>query len=207
MIVRIFVEGTSDVPTVREIFVRGLGQVQGSNFQIYAHRGKGKLPKYLKAKPNALDMTLLGQLPAKLRAYGRSRPNDPILVLVDLDRDNLEIALAKLKKALKVIKPKPKRILFRFAIEEVESWFIADHGAVKKAYPHVDISVIRPITPDSIVGAWEKLAESLKLAPSLCTGVDKEEWAQQISPHLNLELPTSPSMKKFIEGAKFLAGT
>lgn len=205
MIVRIFVEGLSDLPTVREIFVRGLGQVQGSNFQLFHHRGKGTLPPNLKAKPNPLDTTLLGQLPAKLRAYGRSRPNDPILILMDLDNDNVRGLTAKLKKALKDINPKPKLILFRFAVEEVESWFLADAKAIKKAYPHVDLSILGGVPPDAIVGAWEVLAKSLNLDPSLCTGVEKEEWAKEISPHLDFDAPNSPSLRKFIRGAKLIA--
>jgi len=205
MIVRVFVEGLSDLPTIREIFVRGLGQVQGSNFQLFHHRGKGNLPANLRAKPNPLDTTLLGQLPAKLRAYGRSRPNDPVLILMDLDNDSIRGLLTKLKKALLAIHPKPKLILFRFAIEEVESWFIADAKAVKKAYPNADLSVIAGVPPDAIVGAWETLARSLNMDPSLCTGVEKEEWAMEISPHLDLDAPKSPSLRKFVRGAKVMA--
>ncbi len=206
MIVRVFVEGISDLPTVREIFVRGLGQVQGSTFQVFPHRGKGKLPSDIRGKPNALDTTLLGQLPAKLRAYGRSKPDDPVLILIDLDRDNHRNMLSKLKKSLKKIHPKPKMILFRFAVEEVESWFLADSDAIKKAYPHADMSIVHAVSPDEIVGAWETLARSLKLDPSICTGVEKEEWAIEISPHLNLDTATSPSLRKFIRGAKIMTG-
>lgn len=35
MILRVLVEGTSDVPVVREALVRGLGRVQGTDFQVF----------------------------------------------------------------------------------------------------------------------------------------------------------------------------
>ena len=108
MIVRVLVEGTSDVPTVREVFVRDFGQVQGSDFQIYWHRGKGRLPQDLAAPPNARDATLLGLLPAKLRAYGKASPDDPVVVLVDADRDNWKMLKAQLDAVLAATAVDPK---------------------------------------------------------------------------------------------------
>jgi hypothetical protein len=206
MIVRVLVEGTSDVPTIREIFVRGFGQVQGSDFQVYWHRGKGHLPSNPSAPPNPRDATLLGLLPAKLRAYGRASPDDPVVVLVDADRDDWRALKATLDGTLAAITPRPNRVLFRIAVEEIESWFIADVPAVQKAYPAANISLLAGIPLDSVVGAWERLAEALGLDPNSCSGADKEDWAREISPFLSLHSPPSPTFQTFIRGLERLTG-
>ena len=95
---------------------------------------------------------------------------------------------------------RPRRVLFRLAIEETESWFIADLEAVVKAYPKAKQQKLRGIVADDIVGAWEKLADALNIKPSEVTGADKYAWAERISPHLNLKEPHSPSLGKFIAG-------
>jgi len=61
-------------------------------------------------------------------------------------------------------------------------------------------SKLSRIKPDEIVGAWEQLAEALSKETSSVTGVDKHEWAERISPHLNLDEPRSPSLRKLISG-------
>jgi hypothetical protein len=90
--------------------------------------------------------------------------------------------------------------LFRLAIEEIESWFIADPAAVLAAYPKALVSRLRKISPDAIVGAWEALAGALKIDPRQVTGESKHEWATRTSPHLDLKNSASPSLHKLIEG-------
>jgi hypothetical protein len=140
-----------------------------------------------------------------LRAYGRSKPDDPVLVLIDADRDNVRALHRELQESLLQIRPKPKMIMFRIAVEEIESWFISDPLAIQNAYPHANVPALRAIRPDEVVGAWEALATSLSLNPSDCTGVEKEEWAKEISPYLDLENPISPSLRRFIKGATKLS--
>jgi len=91
--------------------------------------------------------------------------------------------------------PKSPRVLFAIAVEETESWFIADTEAIKKAYPDANLSQLKKIAPDTVCGAWEKLSESIQARSK-----DKATWAEKISPHLNLINPKSPSLKKTIEG-------
>src|SRR5437588_145945 len=100
--------------------------------------------------------------------------------------------LAKLPK-------RPARVVFRLAIEETESWFIADSNAVKAAYPKANIQKLRNIAPDQIVGAWEMLAAALNINSLNVTGADKFVWAQKIAPELNLTDPISPSLRKLIQ--------
>lgn len=204
--IRVLVEGTSDVPTVREVFVRGLGQVQGSDFQVFWHRGKGRIPNDLTAPPSPRDATLLGLLPAKLRAFGKANPNDPVVVLLDADRDDWRTLRAQLVAALAATAPRPNEVLFRIAVEEIESWFIADTAAVLQAFPAANIPALAAIPVDAVVGAWEELAKALGLNPDNCTGADKEDWAREISPFLQLQGPPSPTFQAFIRGLERITG-
>jgi hypothetical protein len=97
-------------------------------------------------------------------------------------------------------------VLFRIAVEEMESWFIADLNAIANAYPGAQVTHLYGIAPDAVVGAWEELAKALGLNPDKCSGADKEEWAKSISPHLNLDAPNSPSLQCLISGLAGLVG-
>jgi len=123
-----------------------------------------------------------------------------IIVLVDADHDNCIELKGKLIDLHNELLNQPSCVLFRIAVEEMESWFIADIDAVRSAYPHAKIQKIEHIPPDSIVGAWELLAETLGKKRGECKRSDKIEWAKKISPHLDLESPRSTSLHFFIEG-------
>jgi len=113
------------------------------------------------------------------------------------------VELAQLKQLLSKLTKKPN-VLFRLAIEETESWFIADLEALKAAFPDRPLSKLKQkrIAPDAIVGAAERLAEHLGIKPTQLTGTQKRKWALQIAPHLNFESPCSPSFGKFLPGIK-----
>ena len=204
--IRVLVEGTSDVPIVREALVRGMGRVQGTDFQVYWHKGKGRLPVNPLGAPAARDETLLGQLAAKLRAFGRNDARSPVVVMVDADRDDCLTLKNSLVTMLGQLAHRPRDVVFRIAVEEMESWFIADTAAVQQAYPAVNLGVLTAIPPDAVVGAWEQLAQALGLNSGLCTGADKEDWAKAISPHLELAHPPSPSFAIFIKALERLTG-
>ena len=57
---------------------------------------------------------------------------------------------------------------------------------------------------DAIVGAWEVLADAIGIKRKEITGADKYAWAQTIAPHLDLDNPPSPSLKKLIDGISAL---
>jgi len=200
MFFHVLVEGVSDVPTVGEILRRQIGLTAGTHFRVYPHKGKGRIPDDPDVKPDPKDESLLGLLPAKLRAYGKASRDHCVIVLIDADRDNC----LKLKKSIVAlwhgVTPRPKNVLVRIAVEEMESWFIADRAAIKAAYSTANFKPLKGVRPDEVVGAWERLAECLGLDPKQCTGADKEEWAQNISPHLNLKNPPSPSLRAFVKG-------
>lgn len=198
----ILVEGGADVPIVREIMTRRFGLMEGQGFQVHPHQGCGKLPDNPLARPDPKRRRLLDQLPAKLRGYAHCGKEICVLVLVDVDDRNCADFLAALNAMLNALPNKPPRVLFRLAIEETESWFIADSEAVRKAYPKAKLDGLRKIKPDAIVGAWERLAEAIGEPIPQVTGPVKYSWAERISPHINLNAPVSTSLGKFISGVE-----
>jgi hypothetical protein len=108
---------------------------------------------------------LLDLLPTTLCGMGRyCGEHECVLVLVDADKTPCRELLSELNAMLASLPHKPPRVLLRLAIEETESWFIADTQAVRKAYPEANLQVLRVIKPDAIIGAWEKLAEAIRRA-------------------------------------------
>lgn len=201
----VLTEGESDVPAVRDVLSRRFGLQEGENFRIHPHRGKGRLPENLLSRPDPANRTLLHQLPAKLRGYAHLGPAYCVLVLVDADNDDCRELKRSLVAAYQALDRKPPLVLFRIAVEETESWLIADVDAVKAAYPRADWRKLERIAPDAVVGAWEKLAEALGSKRLQHSGADKAEWARQICPHLNLNQPFSPSLAALVSGvAKIL---
>jgi hypothetical protein len=200
MFMEVLVEGPSDASVVQEILLRRFNLEKDKHFRIHPHRGKGKLPENPLSKPDPRHRGLLDQLPAKLRGYAKPAGYYCVVVLVDADNDNCTELKSRLIEVYQGINPRPSCVLFRIAIEETESWFIADSSAIKNAYADADLDKVPGDPPDSIIGAWECLAKVLGREPEECVGADKAEWARIISPYLDLEDPKSPSLNAFILG-------
>lgn len=207
MRLEVLVEGAADTPVVREVLTRRFKLVEGLDFRIHPHKGKGKLPHDVLSPPEPHRQGLLDQLPAKLRGWSYLGDEACVVVLVDADDESCIDLLARLNALLARLHKRPKRVLFRLAIEETESWFIADTNAVKSAYPRAKTGKLRRISPDAVVGAWEMLANALGVPGSQVSGAAKYEWAESISPHLDLDYPRSPSMRKLISGLARELGT
>jgi len=200
MFFEVLVEGTSDVPTVREILSRRFQFKEDDHFRIYPHQGKGRIPTNPNRKPEIAKRGLLDQLPAKLRGYA-SRPADYIIVvLVDADNDDCIDLKTRLTKLYQDTNPRPKNVLFRIAIKEIESWFLADREAIKKAYPKARLGKIPKGNLEKVVDAWERLAGVLGIDVKTCGGQEKLNWAEAISPHLELDNPNAQSLRAFIDG-------
>jgi hypothetical protein len=199
MFFEVLVEGGADVPALKAILERRFAMVENKDFRIHPHRGKGRLPDNLVSRPVQARQGLLDQLPAKLRGYGRSlRPGYCVLVVVDADDDDCRELKQSLVAMLATLPARPPCVLFRIAVEETESWFIADVGAVKAAYPGANTREISRIEPDSVTGAWEALGQAIG-----DRGVpDKRGWAERIAPHLRLDPPFSPSLGALIDGVQ-----
>jgi hypothetical protein len=121
--------------------------------QFIHTRGRGQFPDPL--QPQQLQHNgLLNQLEHKLAAYGTSLSvDDWVRVLLDLDNDNCVALLLELKRRLDALPGKQPNVLFRLAIEETESWFIADFDALAEAFPERRLSKLKQmkIAPDAIV--------------------------------------------------------
>ncbi len=194
----VLVEGASDAPAVKEVLQRKFGLVEDIHFRIHPHRGKGNLPANPLSKPDLKHRGLLDQLPAKLIGYSKSLQDGFVLVVVDADDTSPTQIVADLKRMLDRLPTSPN-VLFCIAVEETESWFIADIEAIARAYPKgLKKHILRNIEPDTVVGAWEKLALALGVDPKKVSGSTKYEWATRISPHLNLDAPKSPSFGRLI---------
>lgn len=202
MFIEVLTEGASDVPVVREVLSRHFGLNEHDDFRIHPHWGRGKLPANPLSRPDPKHRGLFDQLPAKLRGFGTWMDEQClVLVLADVDNNDCVQLLAELNALLLSLPTKPPRVLFRLAIEETESWFLADTNAIKEAFPKAKLALIKNILPDAQIGAWEKLAECLGHKPS--NGAPKKiHWAEQIAPHLNFDAPFSPSLGKLILGLK-----
>lgn len=196
----VLVEGASDVSAVREVLTRKFQLVENADFRIHPHRGRGNLPANPLARPDPKQQTLLHQLPAKLKGFSYLGANCCVVVVVDADDTACVDFLAQLNGMLAQLPQKPQRVLFRLAIEETESWFIADEQAIRSAFPNARTQALRAIAPDAIVGAWEMLADALRVRRVEVTGTDKFAWSAQIAPYLDLDQPRSPSLGKLIQG-------
>jgi hypothetical protein len=200
----VLTEGSSDVPAVKEILTRRFNLKENEHFRIHPHRGKGKLPSNPLSRPDPRHRGLLDQLPAKLRGYSHLPAGYCVVVLVDSDSTDCKELKKSLVEVYEQLDKRPRCILFRIAVEETESWFLADADAIHAAYQRAKVTKITGLAPDSVIGAWEKLAEVLGRRPQDCDGGDKLEWASIIARHLDLDQPKSPSLNAFVTGVENL---
>lgn len=103
------------------------------------------------------------------------------------------------------IRPAPVCI-FRFAIEEMETWYLGDFAAVLSAFPRAKVKHLRDWAPDSICGSWE-MFQTLVSA----NNVNKVEWSEKMGIVLRADEPLdkmnrSPSFRKFCRRVRELVG-
>ncbi len=202
----VLVEDKSGSIMINHLLEKILGQ-NGllHSYRIIPYKGIGRIPKNLRGVTDPAKRILLDQLPRILRGYGHSL-NDigpvAVIVVVDLDKKICTDFKEELVGTLEQCDPKPPA-LFRIAIEELESWLLGDKDAIKKAYPRARDNVLDSYVQDSICGTWEKLADAiypggsdkLKTEGWSYIGQAKCEWAEAISPLVNIELNASKSFQ------------
>lgn len=214
MHLEILVEGQSERTALEPLLTKILGPYnQPHTWRIHKHRGIGKLPENSTAKPNPKDPTLLHNLPSKLRAYSRSlQENEAVVVLLDLDshpdcrafKKSLTVLLNDCSPGLKS--------LFRIAIEELEAWYLGDITALLEVYPSVNNAVLAGYIQDSQCGTWEKLADAvfvgghaaLKKQGQMQCLKQKQIWARDIAPKMDIDNNISPSFQQFRDGLRNL---
>lgn len=202
MRLHVLVEGESEEALLMGWLPRFLPS--GHSFSIIRHRGKGRLPRDPVRVPDIRREGLLDQLPAKLRAYGRSLnpATDRLLVLLDADDDPCVELKRRLLETLESCDPRPV-VLFRLAIEETEAFYLGDPQAIRKAFPQAKVQKLGSYVQDSVCGTWE-----------LFQGVigdpieDKVRWAERMAPHLGTAWKTnrSASFRQLCTGLLRLAG-
>ena len=179
-------------------------------FNVHSYKGIGRIPKNLGRKADASKRILLEQLPKLLRGYGKTFANYPadysaaVILVCDLDDKCLKAFRQELFNILNAIDPRP-RTRFCISIEEGEAWFLGDIQAVKSAYPKAKDSVLRAYTNDSICGTWERLADAVYSGGSSAlsakgwqaVGAEKSQWAEKITPHMDVTNNASPSFAYF----------
>ena len=192
----------------------------GHTCKVIAYKGIGRIPKGLSAKGDANKRILLDQLPRLLKGYGNTFTGYPpdcpaaVIVVCDLDDKCLKAFRKELDNILSTCDPKPET-RFCIAIEEGEAWFLGDISAVKSAYPKAKDAVLRTYKNDSICGTWECLANAvynggataLSAKGWQAVGTEKSQWAEKISPHMNISNNASPSFKYFRDKLRELTVT
>ncbi len=179
-------------------------------FRVIAYKGIGRIPKNIGASGDASKRILLNQLPKLLRGYGNTFANysaeypASVILVCDLDDKCLKAFHEELLGILNQCNPKPET-RFCIAIEEGEAWFLGDISAIKTAYPKARDFFLNEYENDSICGTWEKLADAVypggssKLSSKgwQSVGKEKSEWAEKITPNMNVEENESPSFNYF----------
>lgn len=188
-------------------------------FNVHPYKGIGRIPKNLTANGDANKRILLDQLPRLLRGYGNTFANYPadypaaVILVCDLDDKCLKAFRQELFNILNTCSPRPET-RFCIAIEECEAWFLGDISAVKAAYPKAKDAVLNAYVNDSICGTWERLADAVHNGGSAAliakgwqaVGTEKSQWAEKISPRMDVANNASPSFVYFREKLLELAG-
>lgn len=184
-------------------------------WRTHAYRGIGRVPRDLRGKPDPSKRILLDRLPKVLAGYGRSLRglDSAVVVVVDLDDRDCARFKQELLQLLELCRPKP-RVLFRFAIEEMEAWLLGDRNAILKEFPRVKLHVLDSYLQDSVCGTWEILADAVFPGGSLALkaegwpriGQEKCRWSSQVGRHLSVESNRSPSLAAFRSGVLKMSG-
>jgi hypothetical protein len=150
---------------------------------------------------------LLKRLPERMKSYANFVHDDwRIVILVDEDRSDCQELKRKLCDATSVVtKHKGNIVLHRIAVEELESWFIGDVTAIRSEYEKIPVSLSQQAkfrNPDAIKGGtWEQLDKILKKY-GYETGLQKIDFAQKVSPHMDVENNLSRSFQIFRDGLR-----
>ena len=179
-------------------------------FRVISYRGIGHIPKDLQSQTDAQDRILLDRLPSLFKGYGKTYSSNPakqhtaLLVVCDLDKKCLKIFRQELLAILNECNPEIET-RFCIAVEEGESWFLGDLAAIRKAYPDAKSSILNRYQNDSICDTWELLADAIYPRGSIelkkrgypAVGMEKSEWAERITPNMDISKNRSPSFCYF----------
>ncbi|GHT36296.1 hypothetical protein FACS189427_07640 [Planctomycetales bacterium] len=179
-------------------------------YEIHHYKGIGRIPKNLKkTDSDPKKRQLLSQLPRLLTGFtNRYQSVDyAMFVLCDLDERCFKEFRQELLKVAHNCKSQA-RTHFIISVKEMEAWFLGDFDAIKKIYP---LAKQKKKYKESNHGNWETLADAIKKGWSkdlhkqketegyYVVGKLKNQWAKEISPHLDVERNQSPCFCYFRE--------
>ncbi|ESQ12748.1 MAG: DUF4276 family protein [Thiohalocapsa sp. PB-PSB1] len=180
------------------------------------------LPKIVQARAETkvINMRnksrLFQNLPARLRAYRKRIDNGEdlrILVLLDRDQDDCQALKKRLediaRSATLATKTRPQSdgrfiVVNRIVVEELESWFIGDTAALRKAFPSLPGKFPGNFSNPNNGGTWERRHRFLKTNRSYRSSYPKIEAARKIAPHIDPVRNLSPSFQQFLLGVQAL---
>lgn len=217
MHLEILVEDQSGKKALEILVPKIIGQ--GHTFKVYAYKGVGRIPKNMRSAVDANKRTLLENLPRLLKGYGKTFNGYPkdyqaaVILVCDLDDKCLKEFRQELLWILDRCNPKPESRIC-IAIEEGEAWFLGDMNAIKSAYIKAKDSVLGSYVNDDICGTWEKLADAVYAGGARklikkgwqAVGIEKSKWAENISPHMDINNNKSPSFCYFRDKLQELIG-
>jgi len=212
MHIEILVEDSSGAKLIESMMPQVIGAYENPHtWRIHSYKGSGKIAKGLVARGDPAKRALLNQLPRLLAGYGKTTGIDALVVVLDNDKRDCRAFLKELNTILTHCNPAP-RTLFRLAIEEMEAWLLGDRSALLAAYPKAKKEALKRYSQDSICGTWELLADAIYPGGSTAIlkagwplpGQVKAEWAERITPHMNVEHNASHSFGKFRDGVRQL---
>lgn len=159
------------------------GWQEGRDFQCVPHDGKSDLDRSLRTK---------------LRAW--RVPGDRFVVVRDNDNDDCLALKARLVAVCAEL-GRPDTVV-RLVCQELESWYIADLGALASAFPDCKLDTPalqkRFAQPDT----WKKPSVELeRLIPEF----QKRSGARLMAERLREETNRSPSFHAFINGVRHVA--
>lgn len=203
MRVEILSEDKSGAVVVRRLTDKLLNKL-GVEYELYVrpHRGCGSLPKELDAPPSPMTNSLLGLLPAELRAFNRIlKPNEDVLVVImDSDDKDPQELRDRLYSVCRLYCPNVRTVV-GLCTEEIEAWLLGDFEAIINTFPEASAKAHDSYIQDSVCGTWEKLCEVV--APDNyeelinigypAIGNYKALWADSISANMEPERNVSPS--------------
>ncbi|HCR3201397.1 TPA: DUF4276 family protein [Morganella morganii] len=200
----ILVEGQCELTVLSILMPKLAGNYNTPNtWKIHKHRGIGSLPSDPTKPPKASDTSLLGQLPAKLRAYSSNPISErKVIVLLDLDDKNKQQFYSELMTLLNHCE-NDFPVFFYFAEEELEAWYLGDQNALMAYNPKISFSKLNSYVQDSICDTWKLLLEAddptlAKLNNRDRRLLDKKVyWAKKIPPHMDVNVNLSPSFLEF----------
>ncbi|MBD2362780.1 DUF4276 family protein [Anabaena minutissima FACHB-250] len=190
MHIEFLVEEYSTEVTLNFIVPKIIGDIH--TFKIHNFQNKDKLLK---------------RLTERMQGYSKFIPDDwRIVIIVDQDRDNCQELKNKLCDASSIVtKQKGNIVLHRIAVEELESWFLGDVQAIRVEYERIPASLSQTAkfrNPDAIPGGtWEQLDRILKKY-GYQTGLQKIDFAQKVSRHMDVENNLSKSFQVFRDGLR-----